>query len=69
MKAFEAPLKVGQDGELDVPDSIKSQLKPGQDVRLLLLVEDSTDEDWSRLSAEQFFAVYDETDAVYDTLD
>lgn len=70
MKAFEAPLQVGQDGELKVPDSIRKELKPGQAVRLLLLVEEESDSKaWSRLSAEQFLKGYSEADSIYDTLD
>jgi len=70
MKAFEMPLKVGQNGELKVPESISKQLTPGQSVRLLLLVEeDSESKAWSRLGAEQFLAGYDEADAIYDTLE
>lgn len=70
MKAYEIPAKVAADGTLEVPRNFVSQLPRDRDVRIIVLVSESDDSDteWSRLTAEQFLAGYDDADAVYDEL-
>ena len=71
MKAYEVPAKVTCEGKLEIPSELAMRLKPGQVVRTIILVNDPDDEDeaWSRLAMEQFFAGYDDVDAIYDKLE
>lgn len=72
MKAYELPVKVTPDGNLDLPDALMKMLPRSQIVRVIILVNEPRDINeqsaWSRLTAEQFLAGYCEGDAVYDTL-
>ena len=40
-------------------------------IRVIVLIDESADEEqaWTHLTAEQFFAGYDDSDAVYDQLE
>lgn len=70
MKAYEFPAKITVDGQLDIPAGFSDQLPREKEVRVLLLVPE-TDQDqsaWARLTAEQFLAGYSDADAVYDRL-
>lgn len=70
MKAYEFPAKITADGQLDIPAGFSDQLPREKEVRVLLLVPE-TDQDqsaWARLTAEQFLAGYSDADAVYDRL-
>lgn len=68
MKAYEFPTKMDQDGRIEVPDGLKSVLPADGTVRVILLVDETTDAqtEWNQLSAEQFLAGYGEADAIYD---
>lgn len=68
MQAYEFPTKINRDGRIDVPDDLKSVLPADRKVRVILLVDETTDEqtEWNQLSAGQFLAGYDEADAIYD---
>lgn len=72
MKAFEFQTKVTSDGKLDLPDALAGELQSQPVVRVIVLVNEPPDiyedQDWSRLSAEQFLSGYDDTDAIYDRL-
>jgi hypothetical protein len=68
MKAYELPLTVKENGQLELPETLIEQLKPGQRVRLLVLV-DNEDEDWMKFTMQQFLNGYDDADAIYDTLE
>ncbi len=71
MKAYEFPTKVTSDGKLELPDALLRLLPTDQTIRVIVLVSEaaSTEEAlWSRLTAEQFFAGYSETDAIYDRI-
>jgi hypothetical protein len=72
MRAYEFPTKITSEGNLQLPDALQRQLPNDQEIRVIILVPESTDtaEDanWERLTAEQFLAGYDETDAVYDNI-
>ena len=72
MKAYELPIKVTPEGKLELPDALMKLLPANQVVRVIILVSEPTDMEeqtaWSRLTAEQFFAGYSETDAVYDKI-
>ena len=70
MKAYEVPMKVMAEGRLQMPSDLAETLRPGQTVRVIVLVSEPEDEDeaWSRFAMEQFFAGYDDVDAIYDKL-
>jgi bifunctional DNA-binding transcriptional regulator/antitoxin component of YhaV-PrlF toxin-antitoxin module len=68
MQAYEFPTKIDRDGRIDVPDDLKSVLPVDRNVRVILLVDETTDEqtEWNQLSAGQFLAGYAEADSIYD---
>jgi hypothetical protein len=68
MKAVEFQARVRPDGSLAVPPEVVGQLPPGEPVRVLLLPEPDEEADWARLTAEQFFKGYADSDAAYDDL-
>jgi len=72
MKAYDVLARITEDGRLELPKAILKLLPRGQEVRLIILVPEKSDLeeeiDWSRLTAEQFFAGYAEMDSVYDDL-
>ena len=69
MKALEFEAPLNPDRTLTVPPAVAAQVPAGGTVRVLLLVAESTeDEDWNRLTAEQFFKGYADSDAIYDEL-
>jgi len=54
---------------LMLPPEIKTELKAGVAVRVILLLPETTEHaDWARLTAEQFLQGYSERDSVYDNL-
>ena len=66
MKPLEFAARLNDDRTLTVPPEVAAQLPPGQQIRVLLLVDDSEEErDWVRTAAEQFFKGYAESDAIY----
>ncbi len=68
MKAYEFPTKINRDGSIELPEGLKWVLPADQNVRVILLVDETTDEqtEWDQLTAEQFLAGYAEADAIYD---
>jgi hypothetical protein len=66
MKALEFEARVRPDHTLSVPSSVAPLVSPGQPVRVLLLVPDSTeDADWESLAATEFLTGYAGSDAIY----
>ncbi len=72
MKAYEYPVRVNSQGELELPDALRKVLPPNQVVRVIILMEELGNAEeqaaWSRMSAEQFLAGYSEADSAYDTI-
>ena len=71
MKAYEFAGEVMADGQLKLPESASAQLAGHHAVKVIVLVQDTLDEEeaeWRAMAAEQFLAGYSEADAVYDTL-
>jgi len=69
MRAYELPVKVTPEGELDIPPAFLRSLPRGEVVRLIVLVSEADQEEqdaWARMTADEFLAGYDEADAVYD---
>ncbi len=74
MKAYEFPAQVTPEGKLEFPKALLKSLPFYQQVRVIVLVQESTDKEeeenaaWSRLSAEQFFADNGKEDDLYDKI-
>lgn len=72
MKAYEAIAKVTSEGKLELPDSVLQLLPSNQVVKVIVLVSEQTDTleqvDWSRLTAEQFLAGYEQADNIYNSI-
>ena len=69
MKPLEFEARLNDDRTLTVPPEVAARLLPGQQVRVLLLADDSEEErDWVRMATEQFLKGYDESDSIYDEL-
>ncbi|MDJ0580816.1 hypothetical protein [Crocosphaera sp.] len=74
MKAYEFNTKISPDGKLEQPENLRHKLPPNQEVRVIILVnenspiENTENQDWSRLAAEQFFADYSQEDEIYNQI-
>jgi hypothetical protein len=72
MKAYELPVKVTPEGELELPETLLALLPRDQIIRVIILIPEPTDskeqDAWARLTAEQFLAGYSEADSIYDTI-
>jgi hypothetical protein len=73
MKAYEFPANVTTEGKIELPDVIWQQLANNQQVKVIILVNEPTEEEqeeaaWHRLAAEQLLKGYSEDDAIYDTI-
>ena len=70
MLAYEFEARINPDRTLAVPEEIASRIPTGQAIRVIVLIEDASeeDEDWRRLGLEQFYKGYAESDAIYDEL-
>jgi hypothetical protein len=73
MKAYEFPANVTTEGKIELPDVIWQQLANNQQVKVIILVNEPTEEAqeeaaWNRLAAEQLLKGYSEDDAIYDTI-
>ena len=67
MKAIEFQTKLHSSGAIEIPEPYQDQLKSDQNVRVIVLIEDATDEEsWRKFTTKQFFAGYSEEDAIYD---
>ena len=69
MKALQFETRLGRDRVLTVPADVAAQVPDGQQVRVILVLDEAGDDDpWPAVTAEQFLAGYDEADAIYDQL-
>jgi hypothetical protein len=69
MKAVEFMTLIKPDGTFTLPPEVAAQVPPEQQVRVLILFPDSSDDaDWARLTTEEFARGYAESDAIYDEL-
>ena len=69
MKTLEFDAQISPDSTLKVPGAFATQIEADQPVHVVLLVPESgQDQDWSRLTAEQFLKDYADSDAIYDDL-
>ena len=72
MKAYEIPIKVTKEGQIELLDALVELLPREQVVRVIILVPEPTDAEeqvaWSRLTEEQFLAGYSEADSIYDRI-
>ena len=69
MKQFEFQAVVGNDEKLKIPTDVAAQIEPNCRVRVVVLVPDRTeDQQWDKLTVEQFLQGYSDADAIYDNL-
>jgi hypothetical protein len=69
VRTLEFRASLNPDHTLTVPTELAAQLRPEQPVRVILLVpEVGEDQEWARLTAEQFVRGYADGDAIYDEL-
>ena len=68
MNAYEFQAAVTPDHKLSIPDALFGKFETHKTIRVIVLIDESADEEhaWAHRSAEQFFAGYDDSDAVYD---
>jgi hypothetical protein len=70
MEAVEFESIVTDRGELAIPARVAARLPRSQRVRVILLLNDGNpaaeDQDWSLLTAKEFFKGYAECDGIYD---
>ena len=69
MKALEFKSKI-KNNKIQIPENVQSQLKKGNDVRVIVLIEDPDevcdDIDFKRAAASNFLRGYSESDTIYD---
>ena len=68
MKALEFQARISADATLAVPAELAAQPQREQPGRVILLIPESGEEDWNRLTADRFLKGYAESDAIYDKL-
>jgi hypothetical protein len=73
MKAYEFPANVTSEGKIELPDVILQQLVNKQQVKVIILVNEPTEEEqeeaaWHSLAADQLLKGYSEDDAIYDRI-
>lgn len=66
MKAYTFQATLNQNGTLKVPDDVIDQLGDVAEVRVVVEVPEDDDADWQRLTTEQFFRGYADSDSIYD---
>lgn len=73
MKAYEFPAQITTEGKIELPDTVLQQLPHNQQVKVIILVNESSEDEkddkaWNRLAAEQLLKGYSEEDAIYDAI-
>jgi bifunctional DNA-binding transcriptional regulator/antitoxin component of YhaV-PrlF toxin-antitoxin module len=68
MKAFEAVVKVKDNGQLELPVEFRQHFISGQSIKLIALVAEDVDEEkaWEEMAAREFFLGYSPADSIYD---
>ena len=71
MNAYEFQTTVTPDHKLNIPDALFGKFEVHKTIRVIVLINESADEEqaWAHLTAEQFLAGYNDSDAVYDQLE
>lgn len=68
MEAYEFPVKISSDRKIEIPDKYKNYISPNQEVNVIILIKDETEEDWNNLTLKEFFEGYNEKDSIYNKL-
>jgi hypothetical protein len=67
MKALEFESRLSEGANLKVPEDLAGQIPREEAVRVIVLLsEGAEDQDWHRLTSEQFLSGYSESDGIYD---
>ena len=67
MQVFEYYGQMSENGQLNLPDELKKQLKPKTKLRVMIFLE-KDEQDWKNMTAMKFFQGYAEEDKIYDEL-
>ncbi len=68
MKTLEFETEISEEHTLKIPPDLVRQVEVRQSVRVILLVGDGEEEDWKRLTTDQFLKGYSDSDTIYDKL-
>lgn len=70
MTALEFWARLNPDGTLPVPGDVAAHIQSERPVRVIVVLNDSSDEDrtWTQLTTDQFLNGYDDGDALYDDI-
>ncbi len=72
MIAYEMPIKVSNDGKLEMPANLVSLLPHNRMVKVIVLIPEQNEVDeekeWSTLTSNEFLAGYSDFDSIYDGL-
>ena len=69
MKVLEFDTQMPSDGTLKVPPDIAAQIGNDDQLRVVLVVGDTAeDEDWRRMTSNRFLEGYSKGDEIYDAL-
>jgi len=67
MQVFEYYGQMSENGQLNLPDELKKQLKPKTKLRVMIFLE-KDEQGWKNMTAMKFFQGYAEEDKIYDDL-
>lgn len=67
MKTVEFPVIIKKDGELELPPALKEHLREGQQVSVVIVIDE--EKDWKLFTMQQLLNQYSDADAIYDTLE
>ena len=68
MKAFEFQIEPPADGVITLPPNIADEVAAASQVKVIVLLDNSENEEWQKLTTEQFLRGYAPSDAIYDDL-
>lgn len=71
MKAYEIPLKLNKNGQLNIPEKILRILEKEKSVRAIFLLNEDDDVEessWALLTEDQFLKGYSKSDEIYDRI-
>lgn len=68
MKTLSFPVTVKENGQVDLPEALAEKLKPGQQIRLIVVMDDG-EKAWQDFTMQQLLNQYSDADAIYDTME
>ncbi len=68
MQAIEFSTILESTGTIQLPLKVIKELKPGRDLKVIILYNDNETEDWAKLSTQELFNGYSDSDNIYDNM-